>query len=129
MKENTQEKNLVEKNEKSFFGKIKSFFKNLFGRKQVEEKEEVSVSEVSTENETNNEFMDYIKITEDEETQLLDLQRRYRKGEIAGNDLTEEQIDALCNLYDKQIADLKIAIENTKKQIEECDQKIQKKNA
>ena len=129
MKENTQEKNLVEKNEKSFFGKIKSFFKNLFGKKQVEEKEEVSVSEVSIENETNKEFMDYIKIDEEEEEQLLDLQRRYRKGEIAGNDLTEEQIDALCNLYDKQIADLKIAIEKTKKQIEECDQKIQKKNA
>ena len=36
MKDNTQEKNLIERNENSIFGKIKNFFKNLFGKKEVE---------------------------------------------------------------------------------------------
>ena len=35
MKDNTQEKNLIERNENSIFGKIKNFFKNLFGKKEV----------------------------------------------------------------------------------------------
>ena len=34
MEENTQEKNLIEKNEKSIFGKIKNFFKKLFNKKE-----------------------------------------------------------------------------------------------
>ena len=128
MEENTQEKNLVEKNEKSILGKIKSFFRKLFNKKENTVVTE-NAEESSTSVKENNEFKEYIKMTKDEETQLLELQRRYRKGEIAQYDLTDEQIDALCNLYDKQIADLKIAIENTKKQIAECDRKIEKKNA
>ena len=35
MKENTQEKSLVEVNEYSIFYKIKNFFRNLFHRKEV----------------------------------------------------------------------------------------------
>ena len=36
MKDNTQEKNLIEKKENNFFGKIKNFFKNLFGKNDTE---------------------------------------------------------------------------------------------
>ena len=36
MKDNTQEKNLIERNEENIFAKIKNFFKGLFGKK-VEE--------------------------------------------------------------------------------------------
>lgn len=124
MKENTQEKNLIEKNEKSIFGKIKSFFKNLFGKKQAE----VSNEEVVPEKE-NNEFKESIKMTEDEETKLLDLQSRYRRGEIAENDLTAEQIDALCNLYDKQIEDLKKSIKIKEEKIAAHKRKRQSNNA
>ena len=105
MEENTQEKNLIEKKEKvNVFSKIKNFFKNLFNKNKIE------VIEESVEKEASNEFKESIKMTEDEETKLLDLQKRYRRGEIAENDLTEEQIDALCDLYDKQIEDLKKSI-------------------
>ena len=55
--------------------------------------------------------MDYIKMTEDEETKLLELQRKYHNREIEEKDLTDEQIDALCELYDKQIAELEKTIE------------------
>ena len=43
---------------------------------------------------------------ENEETQLINLQKRYRKGEIKEEDLTEEQVKKLCDLYDKQIENL-----------------------
>ena len=109
MEENTQEKNLIEKNEKSIFGRIKNFFKKLFNKKENAVVNE-TVEESSASVKENNEFKEYIKMTEDEETKLLELQARYRRGEIGQNDLTEEQIDALCDLYDKQIEELNKSI-------------------
>lgn len=116
MEENTQEKNLVEKNNKNVFSRIKNFFKNLFGKK---DNNQVETEENSSNTKENNEFKEYIKMTEDEETRLLDLQARYRRGEIGQNDLTEDQIDALCDLYDKQIEDLRKSIQIKEEQIAE----------
>ena len=126
MEGNTQEKNLIEKKEKiNLFGKIKNFFKNLFGKKQVEENEEIVVEQ----QESSNEFKDSIKMTEEEENQLFELQKKYRRGEIAENDLTEEQIDALCDLYDKQIEDIKQSIKIKEEKIAEYKRKIESNNA
>ena len=125
MGENTQEKNLIEKEEKGLFGKIKSFFKKLFGKKQVEINEEPVVES----EEAVNDFKESIKMTEDEETQLLELQKRYRRGEIAENDLTEEQIDALCDLYDKQIEEIKESIRIKEEKIAEHKRRIENNNA
>ena len=61
MGENTQEKNLIEKKEKiNLFGKIKNFFKNLFGKKQAK-----IVNEETVEKETVNHFKESIKMTEE----------------------------------------------------------------
>ncbi len=117
MENNTQEKDLIERNESTIFGKIKNFFRNLFKKKEISkisEEKEVDIHE-----EKKQEFKEYVKKTEDEDTQLLDLQRRYRKGEIGDNDLTEEQIEALCDLYDRQIISLKKSIEAKQQQITE----------
>ena len=117
MENNTQEKDLIERNESTIFGKIKNFFRNLFKKKEISkisEEKEVDIHE-----EKKQEFKEYVRKTEDENTQLLDLQRRYRKGEIGDNDLTEEQIDALCDLYDRQIISLKKSIEAKQQQITE----------
>ena len=117
MENNTQEKDLIERNESTIFGKIKNFFTNLFKKKEISkisEEKEVDIHE-----EKKQEFKEYVKKTEDEDTQLLDLQRRYRKGEIGDNDLTEEQIEALCDLYDRQIISLKKSIEAKQQQITE----------
>lgn len=132
MEENTQEKNLIEKEEKGIFRKIKNFFKNLFGKKN--KNEEVVVEEDDTTvKEDNNDFKEYIKMTEDEETKLLELQRKYRRGEIAESDLTDEQIDALSDLYDKQIAELRKSIEAKEQKIAEYkkrkQQKVEENNA
>lgn len=128
MEENTQEKKLIEKGEKiNLFGKIKNFFKNLFSKKQViiEEKDEI---EEVTVDEPINDFRESIKMTEAEEAQLLDLQKRYRRGKIAINDLTDEQIDALCDLYDKQIEEIKKSIKRKEEIIAECKRRIKNNN-
>ena len=106
MKDNTQEKNLIEKKENNFFGKIKNFFKNLFGKNDTELTSTIDES-VEMEREKSDAFRSSIKNIDIDENNIFELQRRYRKGEIADSELTQEQINALCQLYDSQIADLK----------------------
>ena len=120
MKENTQEKSLVQVNEKSIFYKIKSFFRNLFS-KNIKIEENI-VSDENTNNNTKIEekkskFLESIKNIENEETILLKLQKQYRNGEIKEEDLTEEQKKSLYDLYDKQIANLKKSNEFRKNKI------------
>ena len=116
MKDNTQEKNLIERNEENIFAKIKNFFKGLFGKK-VEEVNNVVNEDIEMEMEKSEAFRSDIRNIEVEEENIFELQRRYRKGEIVDNDLTQEQINALCQLYDSQIADLKRNISAKERQL------------
>ena len=112
------------------FYKIKSFFKNLFNRNNnttnyaiVKETESL----VASENKKNS-FMESIKNIEDEETKLLKLQKQYRSGEIKEEELSEEQINSLCKLYDKQIANLKKSNDIRKQKLLEYRRKLQTDN-
>lgn len=131
MKENTQEKSLVQVNENSIFYKIRIFFRNLFHKKtEVENNlvvEENISSNVASENKKSV-FMESIRNIEDEETKLLKLQKQYRSGEIKEEDLTEEQVNSLCLLYDNQIARLKKSNEIRKKKILDYRRKLQTDN-
>ena len=126
MKENTQEKSLVQVNKNSIFYKIKSFFRNLF-HKNTEIESSLNVEEdISSNVEIENkrlEFIEDIKNIEDEETKLLKLQKQYRSGEIK-----EEQINSLCKLYDRQIANLKKSNEIRKQKLLEYRRKMQTDN-
>lgn len=129
MEENTQEKSLIKK--EGFFGKVKNFFKNLFKRKDKNSiGNSVNARNNSIKEESN--FKENIKVFEAEDVEefkLIELQKRYRRGEIAESDLTEEQIEALSELYDKQIDALRKIIEEKEKQIAESQiQKVEKKN-
>ena len=55
----------------------------------------------------------------------MDLQERYRRGEVTENDLTDEQIEALCDLYDRQIEELKRTIKIKEEKIEQHRRKKQ----
>lgn len=125
MEENTQEKDLIEKKE-GFFHKLKSFFKKFFSKKEKNNIEETVQNE-------NSNFKDTIKVEETEQTdemKILELQKRYRRGEIAEGDLTEEQVEALSDLYDRQIEDLKKLIAEKERQIEARKKnKIENNNA
>ena len=109
MKDNTQEKNLIEKNEDNIFGKIKSFFINLFVKKNVEVNNIVN-DDIEMEMEKSEIFRDSIKNIEVDNNNIFELQRKYHEGEISVKELTDEQISALCDLYDDKIADLKKTI-------------------
>lgn len=130
MKENTQDKSLVQVNENSIFYKIKKFFRSLFysANSNVES---INVTETTTinNNESNkNSFMEEIRNIENEETKLLKLQKQYRSGEIKEEELTEEQVNSLCALYDKQIADLRKSNEIRKQRLLEYRRKLQTDN-
>lgn len=116
MKDNTQEKNLIERNEENIFIKIKNFFKGLFGKKGEEVNNTVN-EEIEMEMEKSEVFRCNIRNIEIDENNIFELQRRYRKGEIADSELTQEQINALCQLYDSQIADLKRNISAKEQQL------------
>ena len=116
MKDNTQEKNLIERNEENIFIKIKNFFKGLFGKKGEEVNNTVN-EEIEMEMEKSEVFRSNIRNIEIDENNIFELQRRYRKGEISDSELTQEQINALCQLYDSQIADLKRNISAKEQQL------------
>lgn len=72
-----------------------------------------------------NKFMERIKNIEDEEILLLRLQNKFRGREIKEEELSNEQINSLCALYDKQIANLKKSNEMRKQTILEYRRKMQ----
>ena len=130
MKENTRDKSLVQVNEKSIFYKIKKFFRGLF-YKVNSNVESINVAETNTINNQESKkdsFMESIKNIEDEETKILKLQKQYRSGEIKEEELSEEQINSLCKLYDKQIANLKKSNDIRKQKLLEYRRKMQTDN-
>ena len=131
MKKNSQEKRLITVNENSIFYKIKTFFKNLFNpRKKVENvlRVEEAVNIKSEKQNNIDSFIESIRNIENEETKLLKLQQQYRRGEIKEETLTKEQVNALCSLYDKQIANLRKSNEIRKKNLLEYKKKLQTDN-
>ena len=131
MKENTQEKSLIQVNENSIFYKIKSFLKNLF-KKNNNTIDNYSVIEEKDRSKKNSNkkdsFLENIKNIENEETKLLKIQKQYRSGEIKEEELTEEQVKSICKLYDKQIANLRKSNEIRKQKLLEYRKKLQTDN-
>ena len=130
MKKDTYEKSLVKINENSIFYKIKQFFKNLFLKKESEFKDFPSELNkiIAKEEDRTNSFMEEIKKIENEETILLKLQKKYRSGEIKEEDLSEEQVNSLCELYDRQISNLKKSNEIKKQKLLEYRRRSQTDN-
>ena len=126
MNNNKQEKALIEINESSIFYKIKNFFRKLFKKQKVDNAVSETFSNNKIENVTQKQkFLETIKNIENEETKLLKLQKQYRKGEIKEEDLTETQYKSLCDLYDRQISNLKKSNEIRKQKILQYRNKLQ----
>ena len=121
MNQNTKENSLIKVNENSIVYKIKQFFKNLFKTKTKINNYEISKESIdktnNIEDTSKNDFFKRIQTIDDENTLLLKLQKQYENGEVSEESLTPKQIDDLCNLYEKQIDDLKEKINNIKNQI------------
>lgn len=130
MNNNEENKSLMAVKEQSIFQKIKNFFKRIFW------KEDISINTTPVQNIEENRvptnsrisFPETIKIIEDEDTKLLKLQKQYRSGQIKESDMSQEQIDSLCNLYDRQIANLEKANQKRKEKILLYRRKLQTNN-
>ena len=119
----------------SIWGNFKRWIKNIFKNKEkteiVEECKEVN-NELTTE--TNTSFKQSISVQNNsvvensEEKELLKLQKYYRNGKIKEEELSQEQIKALCDLYDRQITNLKKSNESRKKKLLEYKRKLQTNN-
>lgn len=121
--EKTKEESLTNVSKQSVFNKIKVFFQKIF--RKTEQMDNTNI-EIKKAEEEKNAFKESIKNTEDSQTELLKLQKKFRAGEIKQGDLSQEQIDKLCELYDMQIQSLKLSIEIRKKRIEEYRKKNKK---
>lgn len=126
MKENTQEKSLLKVNEKNIFYKIKNFFRSLFYKtnNNVESINVTKTTTINNQESTKSSFMEEIRTIENEETKLLKLQKKFRSGEIKEEELSYEQVNSLCALYDKQIANLKKSNEIRKQKLLEHRRKM-----
>ena len=89
----------------------------------------------ATEKEIQNTSCDYkkvfensIRIEDTEKMKLLRLQKKFRDGIIKEEDLTKEQINSLCELYDKQIEELRKSNELRKDRLLEYRRKMQSNN-
>ena len=92
-----------------------------FRKSKKDLKEDLSKIDKNTKKES---FVNSIKIEESEEKELLRLQEQYRKGKIKEEDLSKEQIDKLCDLYDRQIENLQKEINIRKQEILEYVKKM-----
>lgn len=131
MKENTQEKSLVQTNENSIFYKIKSFFRNLLHKNKEAESDDAIEESICSDVESKDEksaFIENIRNIENAETVLLKLQKQYRSGKIKEEELSDEQVNSLCALYDRQIASLKKSNEIRKQRLLEYRRKMQTDN-
>ena len=89
--------------------KADEFEINLFGKKEIEVNNVVD-EHLEMEMEKSDAFRDSIRNVEVDNSNIFELQRRYHNGEVSIKELTNEQINALCDLYDDKIADLKKTI-------------------
>lgn len=129
MSEKTREKSLIKVNENNLFYKIKNFFRKLFCKNKTIENVNIIKNKEEIEKQTRKDsFMEQIKNIENDETRLLKIQKQYRSGEIKEEDLTEEQVNSLCALYDKQIANLRKSNKIRKQKLLEYRRNLQTSN-
>ena len=97
----------------SIFRKISDFFKKIFSKKEVVQNEDIIVN-----NDKNDSFIKNIQIKENkEELRLLQLKQQYENGEIDEEDMSDEDIDKLCKLYEKETDELNADTERRKNHI------------
>lgn len=110
-KNNTKELTVVKL---SIIDRIKNIFKKLFSKK--EKVEEIVITEEKAKKE--NAFINSVKIEEDdEEKRLLKLQTLIADDVVTEDELPEEDVKALHQLYDRQILQLKKEIDDYREKI------------
>lgn len=98
----------------SIFTKISNFFKKLFSRKKEAALED-SDEKTTYNEEQKNSFIENIEIKEtEEEKRLKTLKMQYDNGEIDEEDISDEDIDKLVKMYEKETEELNADTEKRK---------------
>lgn len=114
--------------EEGFFQKIKSFFMKLFGKNKVIE-EPVVENIVSDNVENKKTFAEEIRVKQDDEKlSTLKLQKDYEAGLIKEEDMTQEQVSKVENLYVEQITKLRKDYNGYKQKITDVRKKLAHNN-
>ena len=82
------------------------------------------MKEIEDFNKPKNDFLRSLKDIENEENEILNLQKQYRSGKIKEKEMTKDQIKRLCILYDKQILELKKSNDTRKQKLLEYRKKL-----
>lgn len=99
---------------KNIFTKISNFFKELFFRKKEYIEERVDEKSIYNIKQKEN-FVENIVIKEnEEEKRLKELQLQYDDGEIDEEDITEEDMDKLIEMYERETEELNAETEKIK---------------
>ena len=99
------------KYKETIFSKIKSFIRNITS-KETEKKEIENISHKK-------DFSEHIVVRENkEEARLRRLKTSYDNREISEEKISDEDIDRLLEMYDKEIEELKKDTENIRRNIE-----------
>lgn len=97
----------IKKEDGNIFTKIKTFFKTVFKLNNNVPNYNYAVEQGDVISIKNNDFASPIRIEENnEEKELLQLQEKFEQGLIQEEDLSQEQVDKLEQLYNKQIEEL-----------------------
>lgn len=106
--------NLIEYKENIFI-RIINFFKRIISKKHIVESND---EEQINSKPNKDSFIENIIIKENEEEKILKvLQMQYDKGEIDEEDISDEDIDKLIEMYDKQTEELNADTERRKNHI------------
>lgn len=106
MKENHQNKSLV-KVENNIFYKIRNLFSRWFGFKLVQcEYDDKTVNGENVQSKKQKDFFDSVKSTQNDNLEVLNLQKRYENGNLRVSQMSEEQYREIKDLYTKQIKNL-----------------------
>jgi len=118
---------LIEIKEQGIWGKVKSFFKKLFYKPNKVENVSVKIDETSK-RQVSKKVEKSMNFIQGQDVELLELQKKYKEGEIKEANMTEEQIKSLCDLYDKQISELRASNEARKQRLLKYREKMNMTN-
>ena len=118
---------LIEIKEQGIWGKVKSFFKRLFYKPNEVENISVKIDDTSK-RQVSKKVEKSMNFIQGQDVELLELQKKYKEGEIKEANMTEEQIKSLCDLYDKQISELRASNEARKQRLLKYREKMNMTN-
>lgn len=118
--------NLPAVKKENWFIKVIDFFKKIFANNKNQEEKQVQNYNVNKFNnkETKADFAKSLKLHNNTDNSIQQLQIQWENGNITEEELTQDERDKINALYDKQIEDLKTAINMKKRELQDYKNRI-----